>query len=74
MGRGMDNDIIISDPSITHEHAVIYLREGQYWLQDMGSKNGTFLNERLLETPTVLAHGDRLRVGSTAFQFLRWRD
>lgn len=72
LGRGEKNDLVIPDPFSSQEHAVIFSRNGQYWVQDLGSRNGTYLNEVRIERPTVLADGDCLRVGSVTFRFVRW--
>ncbi|MBE3588964.1 MAG: FHA domain-containing protein [Thermoanaerobacteraceae bacterium] len=72
LGRGEKNDLVILDPFSSQEHALVYMRNDQYWVQDLGSLNGTYLNEVRLERPTVLADGDRLRIGGVTFQFVRW--
>lgn len=72
LGRGNKNDLVIPDPFASLEHAHVFSREGQYWLEDLGSLNGTYLNEVRLERPTVLADGDRVRIGGVTFQFVRW--
>ncbi|MGB9802604.1 FHA domain-containing protein, partial [Desulfofundulus sp.] len=72
LGRGEHNDLVVPDPFSSQEHAVIFLRGDQYWVQDLASLNGTYLNEVRLDRPAVLADGDRLRIGSVTFQFVRW--
>lgn len=72
LGRGDRSNIVIGDTYASNQHARIFIRKGQYWLEDMGSTNGTFLNETPVIKPIVLADGDRLRVGSVTFQFVRW--
>jgi len=74
LGRGKNNSIVISDSTASQEHAVIFSRSGQYWVQDLNSKNGTYLNDMPIKKPTVLVHGDRLRIGGAIFRFLRWAD
>lgn len=72
MGRGEQNDLVLPDPFSSSEHAEIFFRNGQYWIRDLGSRNGTYLNGVRLTRPTVLADGDSLRVGSVTFRFVRW--
>lgn len=72
LGRGGSSSIVIKDTFASNQHARIFVRKGQYWLEDMGSTNGTFVNEVQVKQPVVLADGDRLRVGSVTFQFVRW--
>ncbi len=72
IGRGRSNTIVVPDPFASIEHASIYGREGQYWLADKGSKNGTFLNGIRIDKPTVLTDGDIIGIGSLNLQFVRW--
>ena len=72
LGRSSQNNFILSDPFASLEHAVINMKNGQYWLEDLGSKNGTYLNEVLIKGPTVLTNNDRIRIGSVTCQFMRW--
>jgi pSer/pThr/pTyr-binding forkhead associated (FHA) protein len=48
---------------VSRRRARIVIGDGQATLEDLGSKNGMFLRERRLETPTVLADGDSFRLG-----------
>lgn len=72
IGRGGNCDIVVGDSFASARHARIFLHRGQYWLEDLGSKNGTYLNGVKVDVPAVLADGDRIEVGSTIFQFVRW--
>ena len=72
IGRGEHSNVIIKDTFASNQHAQIFVKQGQYWLEDMGSTNGTFVNEVPVKEPVVLADGDRLRVGNVVFQFVRW--
>lgn len=72
LGRGPQNDIILPDRFASSNHARLYNRDGQYWLEDLGSKNGTYLNGKPLAGTTVLANGDQIRVGEIIFKFVRW--
>ncbi|MHB8156749.1 MAG: FHA domain-containing protein [Desulfocucumaceae bacterium] len=72
MGRGSRNTITMVGPFASMDHAIVRGRDGQYWLDDLGSKNGTFLNEIGIGKPTVLADGDSIRIGDVTMQFVRW--
>jgi len=72
IGRGERSDIVITGSFASARHARIYFKEGQYWLEDLMSTNGTFLNEIQVRQPIVLANGDRIRIGGVIFQFVRW--
>lgn len=69
IGRNPDVDIYLPDESISRSHARVILRNDGYLLQDMDSKNGTFLNDtRVHECP--LHTGDEITVGNHALHFL----
>lgn len=72
LGRGPGNHIVFSRNFASQEHAQIVFRQGQYWLDDLGSLNDTWLNEVRINRPTVLANGDRIRIGDVIFRFVRW--
>lgn len=64
IGRAATNTIHISEPFISNEHALIQWREGQWWLEDLDSSNGTFINHEPVEEPIVLSSGDMIGFGS----------
>jgi len=72
MGRAVDNQVVVADSKVSRYHARIYNRDGQYWVEDLNSKNGVFLNDIRLREPVVLADGDKLRIGNATFVFVRW--
>lgn len=49
IGRGPDNDLVIDDPCVSLRHAAVSLREGTWWLKDLGSTNGTLVNGQRIE-------------------------
>ena len=57
-GREEDARVRIDSSGVSRRHARIVIRDGQATLEDMGSKNGTFLGERRLDAPVILADGD----------------
>lgn len=70
LGRGADNDIIIEGQKASRQHAVIHLQDdAELWLIDLGSLNGTHLNDRRLMRPTRLRDGDRIVVAGAHFAF-----
>jgi hypothetical protein len=69
VGRGMDNDIVLTDLAVSRRHLRID-KEGQsYFLQDQGSGNGTLLNGRDEDGRALLRHGDRIEIGNTVMRF-----
>ena len=69
IGRSPDSDIIVDDPFVSWQHAVIEFRGGRFWIRDLGSRNGTFVNGKRLGPPRPLKPADRVKVGDTVFQF-----
>ncbi len=68
IGRSSDH-IHLSDTSSSRRHAQILPKDGQWILEDLNSSNGTFLNGQRVISPTVLKHGDQIKVGSTLLVF-----
>ena len=64
IGRTPDNDLVIDDPLVSRHHALISLLSSQqYYVTDLGSANGTFLNGRPVVLPALIKSGDELRIG-----------
>jgi len=70
LGRGDQAEIRLDDPFASSAHARIIRQGGTVVLEDMGSTNGTFLNEELLSGPQPLHPGDRVRIGDSEFTYL----
>jgi len=67
---GRENaDIIIRDPRMSRQHASVALLKGKYTITDLGSANHTFVNNTMIHRPTALTHGNKIRLGSTEFEF-----
>jgi hypothetical protein len=71
IGRGQDADLRLSDPGVSRHHAQVELREGEVWLEDLGSTNGTTLDGAAVTSPTALVSGQRITIGSSVLVFLR---
>ena len=65
IGRSPDNSIQLADERLSRQHARIQFRDGAYWLTDLGSTNGTFINQTRLNEPHRLRPGDVIELGST---------
>ncbi|MBM3947771.1 MAG: FHA domain-containing protein [SAR202 cluster bacterium] len=66
IGRGPLNDIPWEEPGISRQHVGIMADERGFWIADLGSRNGTFVNgERLGPQPRLLRNFDRLELGGT---------
>jgi FHA domain len=69
LGRSPEADVRIEDRYASQIHARIYSRGDSYYVEDMNSTNGTFLNSRQLDGEAELQHLDRLQIGDTEFRF-----
>ncbi len=67
IGRDPACNCVINDTTVSAQHARLIFRQGQWWVEDLGSTNGTFLNQVPVSTPLVIASGDRLRCGQALF-------
>jgi len=63
LGRALSNTIVIEDAFASSEHALLALRDGRWWLDDLGSRNGTRLNGEQLNAPAIVATGDEIGIG-----------
>ena len=68
LGRAATNTAPIPDEAVSLEHALLHLREGQWWLEDLGSRNGTRLNDAAVTQPTPVVPGDIIGIGHTALK------
>lgn len=69
MGRSPDNDVILRDPATSGHHARLERRGEQFWIVDLGSTNGTFVNGEAIQEKQ-LNHGDRVTIGQNSVHFL----
>ncbi len=63
IGRAADNTVSIADETVSAHHARLSFQGGQWWLEDLGSRNGTSVNDILVEQPIVITYGDSIRFG-----------
>jgi FHA domain len=69
LGRGNQAEIRLEDPFASSRHARLVRQGGLVVIEDLGSTNGTYLNEELLSGPQPLHQGDRVRIGDSEFMF-----
>ena len=70
MGRGDQAEIRLEDPFASSRHARLIRQGAVIVIEDMGSTNGTYLNEELLSGPQPLHPGDRVRIGDSEFTYM----
>ncbi len=69
VGRDVNNDIVIKDGKISKRHAAIFEEEGDYWIKDLESKNGVFVNGQHIGQEKRLFDGNLIKLGFTILRF-----
>jgi pSer/pThr/pTyr-binding forkhead associated (FHA) protein len=67
IGRVLNANIVIDDQYASNEHAEIFNEDYKWFVVDVGSTNGTFVNDKQIETYEILV-GDTIKIGETKFQ------
>src|SRR5260370_32638318 len=68
IGRSDKNNVVLADDLASRNHAMLQRSdEGQFYITDLGSSNGTFVNGGRISAPVVLRHGGKIRVGTPEF-------
>jgi pSer/pThr/pTyr-binding forkhead associated (FHA) protein len=68
VGRSPESDVFLDDVTVSRDHALIVRRGSDYYLDDCGSLNGTYINRRRIESQR-LADGDELQIGKYKLAF-----
>lgn len=71
VGRAEACQIHVDDTYVSQFHARIFSRDGAWFVEDLGSTNGTYLNSRRLTSPSQLRAGDRLKLGKAVLELRR---
>jgi pSer/pThr/pTyr-binding forkhead associated (FHA) protein len=71
IGRSLDAQVSINEQAISNEHARIEQNGANFTLRDLGSTNGTYVNDRRVSSPLAVRRGDQLKVGSTVLELKR---
>lgn len=66
IGRDLDNDLVFVDATVSGRHAVVNLRDGAWWVEDLGSTNGTFVIGQRVHPgrPAIARSGDVIQLGA----------
>ncbi len=70
IGRKNTNHLILEDQFVSGNHVRIFVKNTDYMIEDMGSTNGTKVNEQRLEERAILRVGDEIEVGSAVFKVI----
>lgn len=71
IGRSQNNDLVINDTFVSHEHACISKSKQTYLIADLSSTNGTLLNGQRIVEETALVDGDVIQIGAVTLKFER---
>jgi len=69
LGRTADNDVVVKDQAASRSHARVFEKGGRYFVEDLGSANGTRLNKGVVKQAKELKDGDSIIIGDTVFTF-----
>ena len=70
IGRSRNNDLVLEDQSVSRNHAEIVQHPEGFYLVDIGSKTGIYLNGQRLDEPKLLRNSDTIRLGNTTISFV----
>ena len=73
LGRDVNNAIVVDDPFASAEHAVLTYRGRSWYVEDLGSTNGTFVNGRAVASVAPLGFGDEVSIGQVRMRLERAR-
>lgn len=71
VGRAPSNTLVLDDDYSSSRHARLYPQDGQWYVEDLGSTNGTFLGRDRVTAPTPVRPGAQIRVGQTTIELQR---
>ena len=68
VGRAAGCQVTVDDTYVSQLHARVFARDGQLFVEDLGSTNGTYLNRKKVSGPVVMHRGDKLQIGNTVLE------
>ncbi|HEY7983387.1 MAG TPA: FHA domain-containing protein [Ktedonobacterales bacterium] len=69
IGRAPTNGIVVESKYVSAEHARVVYRERSLWVENLGGRNGTTVNQQLVSEPVAVRPGDLLQIGDVRFKF-----
>ena len=71
IGRAPECELRVDDTYASQQHARLFAKNNSWFVEDLGSTNGTFVNDQKLAAPAMLQPGDKVRVGQTIMELRR---
>jgi FHA domain-containing protein len=71
IGRAPECELLINDTYASSQHARLFGKNGTWYVEDLGSTNGTFVNDQRLAAPAMVQQGDKIRIGTTVLELRR---
>lgn len=71
VGRGDESDVAVDSPGVSRRHARITIDGGRVTIEDLGSRNGTFVGDRRIDTKTEICESAAIRIGPVWFMLQR---
>lgn len=71
IGRAPSSTLVLEDPYSSSRHARLSNVEGHWWIEDLGSRNGTFVDDERIEQPREIRPGTNVRIGQTTLELVR---
>lgn len=71
IGRAAECELALDDTFVSQQHARLFAKNGSWFVEDLGSTNGTFVNDQRLGAPAMVQPGDRIRTGATIMELRR---
>jgi hypothetical protein len=68
VGRAAGCQITLDDTYVSQLHARVFIEDGQWFVEDLGSTNGTYLNTKRVSAPLTVKRGDQIKIGSVVME------
>ena len=69
LGRNLDNNLVLSNKSVSRNHAEIFFEDETFYLKDLDSTSGTYLNDNEITEPSILKSGDKISLAEVTLTF-----
>jgi pSer/pThr/pTyr-binding forkhead associated (FHA) protein len=70
IGRETGNDLVVDEETVSSRHSRLSIRDGRWWIEDLGSRNGTLVNDAQIVHGRHLGSGDLIQIGRVCLRFI----